>query len=185
MATVETKPVTAAEYAALPEPTDGTRLELIRGEVVAMPRPTWEHGEIAGNVASMIKQYLKQKPIGRVAVESGVLLEQNPDTVRGPDVSFMSKERMPLGERMDKFAERTPDLCVEIVSPSNTRKGLEEKLEEYFTAGCRVAWVVDPDERSVTVYTEPHEGKVLKGDKVLDGGNVLPGFSCKVSEFFA
>lgn len=118
---IETKPVTAAEYAALPGPTDGTRFELIRGEVVAMPRPTWQHGEIAGNVYLAIKHFLKQTPIGRISVERGVPIEHNPDTLRGPDVSFISKERLPIGERMDKFTEVTPDLCVEMVSASITR----------------------------------------------------------------
>jgi Uma2 family endonuclease len=185
MATVETKPITAEEFALLPSPPDGSRLELVRGEVVAMCRPTWEHGEIQVNVASEIRLYLKRNPIGRVAVESGVITERDSDTVRGPDVSFMSKERMPLGGRMDKFADRTPDLCVEVVSPTNTRRDLDEKLAEYFATGCRMAWVIDPDDRSVTVYTEPLEGRVLKGDKLLDGGPVLPGFSCKVADLFA
>lgn len=185
MATAGTKLITAEEFALLPEPTDGTRLELVRGEVVAMSRPNWEHGELQVTVASLIKVFLKQNPIGRVAVESGVITERGPDTVRGPDVSFMSKERMPLGERMNRFADQTPDLCVEVVSPSNTRRKLDEKIKEYFFTGCRIVWVLDPDERSVTVFREPLEGKLLKGDKVLDGGDVLPGFACTVADLFA
>jgi Uma2 family endonuclease len=185
METVETKSVTAEEFALLPEPTDGTRLELVRGEVIRVSRPNWEHGEIAGNVGAAIKAYLRTNPIGRVATESGVITDRGPDTVRGPDVNFISKERMPLGERVNRFADQTPDLCVEIVSPSNTRRAMEDKIKEYFFTGAKVVWVVDPDERSVTVFTEPLEGKLLKGDKVLDGGAVLPGFSCKVSDLFA
>lgn len=185
METIATKPVTAEEFALLPEPTDGTRLELIRGEVIQVSRPNWEHGEIQLNVGMLIKAYLRTNPIGRVATDSGVITDRGPDTVRGPDVSFISKDRLPLGERMNRFADQTPDLCVEVVSPSNTRRAMEEKIKEYFFTGAKVVWVIDPEERSVTVFTEPLEGKVLKGDKFLDGGAVLPGFSCKVSDLFA
>jgi Uma2 family endonuclease len=185
MATVETKPITAEEYQRIPDPTDGTRLELVRGEVIAMPRPNWEHGEIAGNVYTEIKLFLRQHPIGRVSVEGGIITERGPDTVRGPDVSFMSKARMPIDERMNRFADQTPDLCVEVVSPSNTRMALNGKIAEYFSTGARMVWVVDPDERSVTVYREPNEGRVLKQESILDGGDVLQGFSCKVADLFA
>jgi Uma2 family endonuclease len=185
MSTAETTVLTAEEYLRLPEPTDGTRLELVRGRVIAIPRPTWEHGEIAGNVYMAIKLFLRDNPIGRVSVEGGVITERGPDTVRGPDVSFMSKDRMPLGERVARFADQTPDLCVEVVSPSNTRSKLNDKIKEYFFTGCRMVWVIDPEERSATVYREPMEGKVLKEGATLDGGDVLPGFSCKVADLFA
>jgi Uma2 family endonuclease len=185
METVEQKLVTAEEYMLLPEPKDGTRLELVRGEVIAMPRPNWEHGEIQVNIASLLKAYLKQTPIGRVAVESGVITERGPDTVRGPDVSFMGKDRLPLGTRVQGFVEQAPDLCVEVVSPSNTRRKLNDKIKEYFFAGAREVWVVDPEERSVNVFREPMVGKIYKEEAVLDGGDVLPGFTCKVADLFA
>lgn len=184
MATVATKPVTVEEYELLPEPTDGTQLELIRGEVVAVCRPNWEHGEIAGNIYSIIKAYLKKQQVGRVSVESGVITERNPDTLRGPDVSFISKDRLPLNKRMNEYAKMTPDLCVEVLSPSNTRPELNTKMAEYFSTGAKMIWVVDPDERSVAVYEQPDEGRVFKGRSTLSGGQVLPGFTCSVAEIF-
>jgi len=181
---IATKPVTVEEYELLPDPTDGTRLELLKGEIVAVSRPNWEHGEIAGNVYSIIKGYLRKKQVGRVSVESGVITERAPDTLRGPDVSFMSKERMPLDERMNHYASVTPDLCVEVLSPSNTRAELNEKMAEYFSTGARMIWLIDPDERSVTIYEQPDEGRVYKGRSVISGGSVLPGFTCTVAELF-
>ena len=142
-----------------------------------MCRPTWEHGEIQIKIGSLIKNFLRTHPIGRVASESGVVTKHEPDTIRGLDVSFISKERMPIGERMPRFAELTPDLCVEIVSPSNMRAGMNGKIEEYFETGAKLVWVVDPEDQSVTTYLEPDEGRTLKGKAVLTGGDVLPGFS--------
>ena len=184
MATTATKLMTAEEFALLPEPADGSRQDLVRGEVVTMPPPNWEHGEIAANIGFVIKLYLRKHPIGRVSVEGGAITERDPDMVRGPDVGFMSKERMPLGRRMDHYAEGAPDLVVEVLSPSNTPAKIGEKLAEYFAGGARLAWVVDPEERSVKVYRSAKKGRVLKATATLDGGDVLPGFSCLVSEFF-
>ena len=181
---VAAKPVTAEEFARTPEPADGRRLELVRGEVIAMSKPTWEHGEIAGNVYMAIKLFLKTTPIGRVSVESGFILERGPDTVRGPDVSYTSKERMPLDERMNRLPDQHPDLCVEVNSPTNTKRQIRDKVKEYFFAGVRAVWLIDPEDRSVTVLTAPDEGRTLYDETTLDGGEVLPGFACKVADLF-
>jgi Uma2 family endonuclease len=185
MSTVQQRLLTAGEFFDLPEPTDGSVQELVRGEVVTMPGPGFEHGEVQVNVAFAIKGYLKPNPIGRVVSESGTITERNPDTVRGPDVSFYSKERIPLDARVVKYPEQSPDLCVEIVSPSNTKRRLREKIKEYFVAGVRMVWLVDPEDRSVTVLRAPDEGRLLYEGATLDGGDVLPGFSCKVADLFA
>ena len=184
MATVATKPLTAEEFYELPEPTDGTKLELVKGEVIAMPGPGLEHGEIQGNVYFQIKVFLKTKKIGRVFVDSGVITERDEDTTRGPDISYYSKERLPLEKRVVKYNELPPDLCVEVVSPSNTKKELRDKIQEYFAVGVRMVWLVDPEDRSVTVLTSPKKGSTLYDDSELDGDEVLPGFICKVSEIF-
>lgn len=184
MATVEKKPITAEEFLDLPDPTDGTVLELVRGEIVATPGPGVEHGEVQGNVHYLIKQYLHQTKIGRVVVESGVITERGPDTVRGPDVSYYSKERLPLDVRVTGYHDQPPDLCVEVVSPSNTVHELKAKAKEYLFAGVRVVWIVDPRHREVVIVTEPLESRTLESEATLDGGDVLPGFTCKVAELF-
>lgn len=185
MAAVTTRKLTAEEFFDLPDPPDGSKQELVRGEVVTMPNPGWEHGEVQGNICFHIKVFLKQHPIGRVAVESGVITERKDDTVRGPDVSYYSKERLPLDRRVVKYHDEPPDLCVEVVSPSNTKRRMRDKIKEYFFAGTRAVWVVDPEDRSVTVLRAPDEGRTLYEEATLDGGDVLPGFSCKVADLFA
>lgn len=104
--------------------------------------------------------------------------------MRGPDVSYYSKKRLPLEKRVVKYNDLPPDLCVEVVSPSNTKKELRTKIQEYFTVGVRMVWVVEPEDRSITVLTSPSEGRTLYDDSELGGGDVLPGFMCKVSELF-
>jgi Uma2 family endonuclease len=184
MATVEKKPITAEEFLEMPDPTDGTVLELVRGEIVAMPGPGLEHGEVQGNVWGVIKDFLRANPLGRVFVESGVVTERGPDTVRGPDVSYYSKERLALDKRVTGYHDQPPDLCVEVVSPSNTVHELKAKAKEYLFAGVRVVWIVDPRHREVVIVTEPLESRTLEAEATLDGGDVLPGFTCKVAELF-
>src|SRR5438034_432914 len=102
MATVATKLMTAEEFFELPNPIRGSKQELVNGRVITMPPPGCEHGEVAGNVFFQIKSFLRTKRIGRAFVESGVITRRNKDSVRGPDVSFYSKKRMPLGRRVIK-----------------------------------------------------------------------------------
>ena len=184
MATVATKPLTAEEFYALPEPTDGTKLELVKGEIVAMPGPGLEHGEIQLSLGALIKNFLRLHKLGRVVTESGIITERDEDTTRGPDISYYSKERLPLEKRVVKYHDLPPDLCVEIISPSNAKKDLRDKIQEYFAVGVRMVWLVDPEGRSVTVLTSPKKGSTLYDDSELDGDDVLPGFTCKVSEIF-
>lgn len=180
-----TKLLTSQEFFALPEPADGSKQELVRGEVETMPGPGLEHGEVQINTGMLLKQYVKPLDLGRVFTESGAVVDRNPDTVRGPDVSYYSKERLPLDLRVVGYHDQPPDLCVEVVSPSNTKRKLRDKVKEYFFAGVRLVWLIDPEDRSVTTLTAPDEGRTLYDESTLDGGEVLPGFSCKVSDLFA
>ena len=129
--------------------------------------------------------FLLAHPIGRVATESGTITQRDPDTVRGPDVSFYSIERMPLGQRINRFPDIAADLCVEVLSPSNSKSDIATKIIEYFTADVRMVWVVDPDHRSVTVYRSAADATWLNEADTLDGGDILPGFTCKVADLFA
>ena len=185
MSTATAQLLTAEEFFALPDPEDGSKLELVRGRVVTMTGPGVEHGEVQLALGSLIRVFLLSNRIGRVVTESRIITERKPDTVRGPDVSYYSKERLPLDQRVIGVHTEVPDLCVEVVSPSNTKKEMRTKIKEYFFAGVRMVWVVDPEDRSVVVLLAPDEGRTLYDDATLDGGDVLPGFACKVSDLFA
>src|SRR5437016_4470228 len=128
--TASEKLLTAEEFFALPDPPAGLKQELVRGKVVTMPGPGFEHGEIQLALGSLIRVFLLSNRIGRVVTESGAVTERKPDTVRGPDVSYYSKERLPLDKRVVGYHDEVPDLCVEVVSPSNSKKELRAKIKE-------------------------------------------------------
>ena len=179
-----TKLLTAEEFSKLPNPIDGSKQELVRGEVVTMPPPSFLHGIVQVNIATLLKVFAKQHKLGRVTVESGVVTDTGPDTVRGPDVAYWSFERLPPDHVPVVYANVAPDLCVEVKSPSNTRARTTTKVSEYFACGAKMVWVVDPEEKTVTVYRKPGDGRVLWEDATITGEDVLPNFTCPLTDFF-
>jgi len=184
MATVATKPMTAEEFYLTTEPEDG-KYELVKGEIVFIPPPGLRHGEVQDNVFFAIKSYLKANHVGRVVTESGAITERDPDSVRGPDVSYYGQERLPFDTEVMAYHDQPPDLVAEVVSPDDTKKELKAKVKEYLAAGVRVVWVVHPRDRTVTVCTGPRKSTVLEADATPTAEDVLPGFSCPVADFFA
>src|SRR5262249_39757972 len=145
MAIVTPKLITAEEVYLMPDPPDGSKQELVRGEIIMLPPPGFEHGDVPLGVGSLLRPFVKANSLGRVTVESGVITERGPDTVRGPDVAYWSKERLPLDQpRPRGYPEVAPDLCVEVLSPSNRLRDMRDKIEEYFNRGVRMVWIVDP-----------------------------------------
>lgn len=185
MATVAEKLLTAEEFARLPNPPDGSRQELVRGVIVTMPPPGFRHGLRQVRVCTLLDQYGRSSGRGRVTAESGVITERDPDTVRGPDAAFWSIDRLPLDLEPEGYPDVAADLCVEVLSPSNNFRRIREKIREYFARGVRMVWIIDPEDRTVTVYRTPDEGRLLHENAMLDGEDVLPGFSCRVAELFA
>lgn len=105
--------------------------------------------------------------------------------VRIPDVAFVSFDRLPNRKSPGvPIPDLAPDLAVEVLSDRNTRREMENKLQEYFKAGTKLVWYVDFKTRSVEVYTSPANITRLSGGDVLGGGNVLPGFEVVVSTLF-
>ncbi|MBI3945615.1 MAG: Uma2 family endonuclease [Armatimonadetes bacterium] len=178
MATTTTL-LTAEDLQRLPE--NGKQFELVRGELIEVSPPGIEHGTRAVRIANLIDEYAEAHGLGTVAVESGFRLSRDPDTVRGPDVSFISRERLDPDVAIEGFAEFAPDLAVEIVSPGDTYAEVAEKVDEYLRAGTRLVWVVDLKAERVTVFPG---GQMLTGDEELTGGEVLPGFAVPVSRIF-
>lgn len=180
--TTATRLMTADELLALPKLD--VLYELIDGELHTMPPAGERHGEIGIALAIALGTHVRQYRLGRVYnADTGYRLRSNPDTVRSPDISFVARERLrgPVGG--SKYFEGAPDLAVEVLSPSDTVAGCEEKLASFFAAGCRLAWMVDPGRDTLAVYVPPATRvRVLGLDDVVDGGEVVPGFSARVRD---
>lgn len=182
--TAKPKLLTVAEFAARPEPEDGSKEELVRGEVVTMPPPRHIHGLVQGHFYFYLRIWANQYKLGNVTVESGLPTETDPDTVRGPDVAYWSFARLPAERIPEVYADVPADVVVEVLSPDDSHRRIAQKIREYLAVGVRLVWVADPNDRTVTVYTKPGKGTVLWADDTLTGGDVLPEFSCPVASFF-
>jgi Uma2 family endonuclease len=183
MSIAERQRVTADDLLTMP---DGERYELIDGQLVETDmslESTW----IAGMILRLIYQYLDSHPIGRVFPEgaSYQCFPDDPNRVRKPDVSFIRHGRLSANQFQQGHCRVAPDLAVEVVSPNDLHEDLMRKLEDYFAAGVPLVWVVEPDLRCVTVYEAPGQtSRRLRETEDLTGGNVLPGFHCRVGELF-
>lgn len=112
------------------------------------------------------------------------MLSVDPPTVRGPDIAFLAKRRLPPEGVPVGFWPGAPDLAVEIVSPSNRAGEIQEKVLEYLAAGAHLVWVVDPSTQSVATYRSREKIRILTADNTLEGSDVLPGFRLSLSELF-
>ncbi len=178
------KLLTWQEFARLPDPPDGSKQELVKGVIVTMPSPRFRHGLRQGRAYKILDGFVEPRKLGRVVVETGVITERDPDSVRGPDVSYWSAERLPLDFEPELYPEVAADLVVEVLSPDDTPKKILEKIKEYFAARVRMVWLSDPKRRTITVYRSLRKKTVYKEGDDVSGEEVLPSFSCPVAEFF-
>ena len=175
--------MTAEDVERLPD--DDHRYVLWRGVLYRMSPPGPHHGWLASRFDRFLGNFVEEHGLGAVFVESGWVLERGPDTLVGPDVSFVRTERLPAGAPWERFQDLAPDLAVEIVSPSETGPSVAEKVAAYLDAGVRMVVVVRPRRRTVTVHTpEDRGGRVLGEGDELDGGEVVPGFRLPLAELF-
>jgi Uma2 family endonuclease len=182
------KLLTWREFALLPDPPDGSKQELVRGVIITMPPPRFRHGRLQGRAFKLLDDFVEPRKLGRVVLETGVITEHDPDSVRGPDVSYWSAERLPLDFEPELYAEVPADLVVEVLSPGETPKKILKKIlkkiKEYFAARVRMVWLIDSEHQTVTVYRSLRKKTVYKEGDEVGGEDVLPGFSCPVAEFF-
>jgi Uma2 family endonuclease len=163
------------------QPENRDRLfELIQGEIVEK-MPTEEHGELAANLVVALHSFVVPRKLGRVGVE---IRHRMPNDTRNsllPDVSFIAGKRPSVTEGS---VPQMPDLAVEIKSPDDSLKDLRDKANYYLLNGTRLVWIVDPVKRLVITLT-PDDEQILLENEVLDGGDVLPGFTMPVKDIFA
>lgn len=175
--------LTFAEAARLDPDTQGGELDT--GRWVPVTRDTWRHGQIVSKANVILYEHVRVHPGWSLSVgDPGTKLGRDPDVLRGPDVALVRKEREPRGHGVDGWLEGAPDLAVEVIGDSQSHAGLVHKALEYLAAGAKLAWVLDPEACKIIVYSPPDRIRVLASDETLDGGELLPGFACKVAELF-
>jgi Uma2 family endonuclease len=176
--------LTAEEFARLPQPEDGSQQELVNGVVITLPPPSFYHGQVCSKIDRKLGVFVEANQRGWITCnDSGVILARDPDTVRGPDVAFWGRERLPEPPQ-EGYPSIPPDLVVEVLSPSDVFTKVQRKVQQYLHAGVRLVWIVVPEDRSVAVYRPGQEPRILSNGEVLSGEDVLPGFSCPVAELF-
>lgn len=135
---------------------------------------------LALRLATLLQVFVSEQNLGIVTGADGTI-RFAPGLVRIPDISFISWDRLP---NRKVPSEPIPDLVVEVLSKSNTKQEMDRKLQDYFTAGVRAVWYVDPETRTVRVFNRPERPVLLKEKGILEGGAVLPGFSLSLSDLF-
>ena len=164
---------------------DKRLVELIDGTLVEKPVGLYE-SLIAGWLITLLNNFVLPRKLGYVSGQAG-MMRMVSGRVRLPDVAFLATQTLPGGlipaEPVPRLA---PTIAAEVLSATNTVGEIRQKLFEYFESGTRLAWVIDPAKRAVAVYTSfsAEPARVLSDQEVLDGGDVLPGFSVKVSDLF-
>jgi len=180
---LKSEPMTSEELLSLSD--DGYRYELVKGELRQMPPAGFEHGVRGSRLTWRLAQYVETNRLGMVTVaETGFKIAINPDTVRAPDIGFVRADRITDEELPKGYFPGPPDLAVEIVSPNDTFPKVEEKVMEWLMSGCPMVWVVNPVHCTVTVYHSFTDIRILTGDDVLDGAEIIPGFQCVISDLF-
>jgi Uma2 family endonuclease len=159
------------------ELVDGTLVEKAMG---------YQEAILAADLIRLLGTFVVEQDLGVVAGADGAV-RLMAGLVRIPDVAFVAWECLPARGALPvaPIPDLAPNLAVEVLSESNTPKEMERKLKEYFLAGVRLVWYVDPERRTVQVFTAPDESRTLTEGDTLDGGDVLPGLTLPVREIFA
>jgi Uma2 family endonuclease len=180
MATVKT--TTIEDLWQIEEPG---RYDLIRGDLYQMPPVGAEHGAIESNLIIVLGGYIRARRLGQVYTgDTGFIISQDEQTWLSPDVAFVRAERLPQ-ERWTGFVPVPPDLAVEIVSPSDRPSLVTSKVLQYLAAGVSLVWVVEPDERTITVFARDGSRNVYRQDDEIDGGDIVPGLAASVGSLFS
>ena len=174
---------TEADVVAI-EAGENRLCELVDGVLVEKPMG-FRESLVAGWILTALNSFVMPRRLGVVSGSDG-LMRLVPGLVRIPDVAFISRERLPGGRiPAEPIPQLVPDLAVEVLSESNTTAEMDRKRREYFEAGVRLVWLIDPEMRTAAVFTGPEQCVELNEDGAIDGGNVLPGFTLPLNELLA
>jgi Uma2 family endonuclease len=166
------------------ERADKPICELIDGVLVEKPMGTWE-SLLGAHVARLLGNHVEANDLGIVLGADGHI-RVSERQIRAPDATFIPWASLPDGELpREAYWMVAPGLIVEVLSPGNTKAEIDRKLNQLFSVGCQLAWVIDPRAKTAKVYSSPKRFKELDQSGTLDGGKVLPGFKLVLDDLFA
>jgi Uma2 family endonuclease len=184
--TVPTPPatnlVTAEEFV---EKYSHQYAELIEGELKEYGMPSGRQGEVCAECTKVLGNFVKENKLGRLlSNDSHILIRRDPDTVRGPDVSYFSFQRMPPRTGTGRSGRTDPELIVEVRSPSNSWTQIFGKIGDYLQRGVTAILVLDPDGLTASVYRDSNGQVIFHAGDTLTIPDILPGFSIPVAKLF-
>ena len=157
------------------ELVDGTLVEKAMG---------YKQSVVAMTIGRLIGILVTKNKLGLISGADGFFRLHS--TTRGPDVAFVHRDRVPHGKLpTDSYPSIAPNLVVEVLSEGNTRGEMNRKRLEYFHAGVQLIWIVDLANRTVAIYRSSSSFRLVGEEDLINGEDVLPGFECKVQDFFA
>jgi len=178
-------PGTATEHDVLAIREREGRLYELTGGILVEKAMGFRESVLAAALIGFLRAFVKPRGLGVVTSSDG-LMRLDRGLVRIPDVAFVSWAQFPTRQvPNDPIPNAYPDLAIEILSPTNTAAEMASKRRDYFHAGTRLVWEIDPEKRTAAVFSSPEDSVVLTAQEKLDGGDVLPGFSLELKLLFA
>ncbi len=175
--------MTAEQLTEMPD--DTMRYELVQGELLMFPPPGPGHSYYEANLCGELRTYVNRRKLGKVFCGDGsFLLARDPDTVLAPDVAFIAAANLIEDWHTLPYWPGSPDLAVEVISPSDTIISATEKAQRFLAAGAKAVWVVNPRRKTVTAYAHDASPKIWGVADDIDGGELLPGFRMAVRDVF-
>ena len=160
------------------------KAEMIDGRLIVAPAGS-EHGGVSSAILAPLFSFVRAQRLGWVFDSSTGFYMRSGDLL-SPDVAFVAAARLKGMKRLPrKFFQGSPDLVAEVLSPNDKPHEIERKMTEYFASDTKLAWLVDPAAQTVTPYRGARPVRVLSGQDVLDGEDVVPGFRLPLEELFA
>lgn len=176
--------ITTAEE-LLQMPHNGQRYELVRGELTPMSPAGSRHGKIAARILSHLLLFVEKNNLGDVfAAETGFIIDTNPDTVRAPDASFVTQDRINALGEIEGFFPGAPDLAVEVISPNDPYTQVADKALDWLRAGTQMVIVIDPSKKTATIYRGFDDIVVLTESQTIQNQDLLPNWSLPLKELF-
>lgn len=172
---------TEEEISQLPD--NGYNVEVVDGELCWSPKNNRLHGRVCSRLLMYLGLHAMQNRLGEVWDSNTGFWMAN-GNLRAPDISFVSAARL-KDNPLTSFFKGAPDLAVEVLSPSNSRREIEERLRDFFASGTKLAWVIDPDQEIAEIIKSLSDRRIIGSNGVLDGENVLVGFKVSLSDLFA